>query len=141
MEYACSFPLIDSGRANDVELKYNIALLDHLFRILCTIKMTDDVTNQIQYKKYGLYLLTFTIQNQIVTWSCQSSDVIVTSISIIGRIDRRDVGDEDRVDPDLLDRAVRLLQLQNLDRIYSYHTRPRYDRCPFIDKRTSLVVA
>ena len=45
----------------------------------------------------------------------------------IGRIDRRDVAEGERVDPDLLDRAVRLLQLQKLDRIYSYHTRPRYD--------------
>lgn len=48
----------------------------------------------------------------------------------IGRIDRRDVAEGDRVDPDMLDRAVRLLQLHNLDRIYSYHSRPRYDsRC------------
>ncbi|KAF9409143.1 hypothetical protein HW555_011407 [Spodoptera exigua] len=46
------------------------------------------------------------------------------------RIDRRDVADGDRVDPDLLNRAVRLLVLQKLDNIYSYHTRPRYDnRC------------
>ncbi|XP_049871133.1 uncharacterized protein LOC126370324 [Pectinophora gossypiella] len=44
------------------------------------------------------------------------------------RIDRRDVADGERVDPDLLDRAVRLLQLHNLDRIYSYHTRPRFGK-------------
>ncbi|KAJ2947573.1 hypothetical protein O0L34_g17366 [Tuta absoluta] len=44
------------------------------------------------------------------------------------RIDRRDVSDGDRVDPDILDRAVRLLQLHNLDRLYSYHTRPRYGK-------------
>ncbi|KAG6444969.1 hypothetical protein O3G_MSEX003703 [Manduca sexta] len=45
------------------------------------------------------------------------------------RIDRRDVdADGDRVDPDLLDRAVRLLWLEKLDRIYSYHTRPRFGK-------------
>ncbi|XP_075975977.1 uncharacterized protein LOC142976474 [Anticarsia gemmatalis] len=44
------------------------------------------------------------------------------------RIDRRDVADEDRVDPDLLNRAVRLLVLQKLDSIYSYHTRPRFGK-------------
>ncbi|PZC80972.1 uncharacterized protein LOC110373318 [Helicoverpa armigera] len=44
------------------------------------------------------------------------------------RIDRRDVADEDRVDPDLLNRAVRLLVLQKLDNIYSYHTRPRFGK-------------
>ncbi|GBP71509.1 hypothetical protein EVAR_57074_1 [Eumeta japonica] len=41
-------------------------------------------------------------------------------------IDRRDVSEGGRVDPNILDRAVRLLQLQSLDRYYSYHTRPRY---------------
>ncbi|KAJ8724305.1 hypothetical protein PYW08_015779 [Mythimna loreyi] len=44
------------------------------------------------------------------------------------RIDRRDVADGDRVDPDLLNRAVRLLVLQKLDNIYSYHTRPRFGK-------------
>ncbi|NP_001166883.1 uncharacterized protein LOC114253012 [Bombyx mandarina] len=45
------------------------------------------------------------------------------------RIDRRDVDAAgDRVDPELLDRAVRLLWLEKLDRIYSYHTRPRFGK-------------
>lgn len=49
----------------------------------------------------------------------------------IGRIGRRGAADGDRVDPDSLDRALRLLQLQVLDRVYSYHTRPRYEKGSF----------
>lgn len=94
-------------------------------------------------------LVTATERSDIIPWSSPLTVVLFVIMlhryRYIGRIDRRDVGQGDRVDPELLDRAMRLIQLQNLDRLYSYHTRPRYDsRCcsaPLSIFRDSTTVA